>query len=55
MPLPSSGSAAAELMGREHRLVVLLLVLDDHRVREEVVGAVEAVEDAVADVGDEPA
>ena len=40
-------------MRGEHRLVVLLLMLLDHREWEQLVGAFEQVEDPAADVGEE--
>ena len=56
----STGVAAAQLVGGEHRLGVLLLVLGDHAEREGVLEqppplqrrVVEDVEDLVADLAD---
>ena len=57
-PAPSSGAPVAQLVGGQHRLDVLLLVLLDHHEREQLPGPpspapLEPVEDPTADVGDE--
>ena len=54
---PQDRLAVAELVGGQHRLDVLLLVLLDHHVGEQplLVGVLEPVEDPAADVGDEAA
>ena len=54
-PGPQHRSARPQLQGCQHRLVVLLLVLDHHRVREEVLGAFERLEHPAADLPPVPA